>query len=38
MKDDVLSRLCAQSHAAWRVWKEAGSPREGLLFEQKNKL
>ena len=38
MKDDVLSRLCAQSRAAWRVWKEAGSPREGLLFEQKNKL
>ena len=38
MKDDVLSRLCAQSCAAWRVWKEAGSPREGLLFEQRNKL
>ena len=38
MKDDVLSRLCAQSRAAWRVWKEAGSPWEGLLFEQMNKL
>ena len=38
MKDDILSRLCCQSRAAWRAWKEAGSPREGPLFEQKNQL
>ena len=38
LRDDILSRLCAQSRTAWRVWKEAGRPREGLLFEQKNQL
>ena len=38
MKDDILSRLYCQSRAAWRAWKEAGSPRDGPLFEQKNRL
>ena len=38
MKGYILSRLCCQSQAAWRAWKEARSPRDRLLFEQKNRL
>ena len=32
MRDDILSQLCAQSRTAWRTWKEAGSPKEGILY------
>ena len=38
LRDDILSQLCAQSQTAWRMSKEAGRPREGLLFEHKNQL
>ena len=37
-KDDTLSRLCAQSHAARAVWRGAGSPTDGPLSEEKNRL
>ena len=37
-KDAVLSHLCAQSSAARKVWKLAGTPSEGPLFEDKGRL
>ena len=37
-KDDTLSRLCAQSHAARAAWRGAGSPTDGPLSEEKNRL
>ena len=37
-KDDILSRLCAQSSAARKAWKLAGTPSEGPLFEEKGRL
>jgi len=38
VRDDILSRLCAQSRTAWRALKEAGSPREGIVYEEKCRL
>ena len=37
-KDEVLSRLCAQSSAACKAWKMAGSPSVGPVFEEKGRL
>ena len=37
-RDDVLSRLCAQSCAARAAWRDAGSPPDGPQFEEKNRL
>ena len=37
-KDDTLSHLCAQSHAARAAWRDAGSPSDGPLSEEKNRL
>ncbi len=37
-RDDTLSRLCAQSRAARAAWRAAGSPSEGPLSEEKNRL
>ena len=34
-KDPTLASLCAQSSQARRVWKEAGSPGVGPLYEEK---
>ena len=34
-KLEVLSRFCAQSQAARRAWRNAGSPTTGPLFEEK---
>ena len=34
-RDTTLASLCAQSSQAWRVWKEAGSPGVGPLYEEK---
>ena len=36
--DNTLSNLCKQKKEAWDKWKEAGSPREGVLYEQKKAL
>ena len=37
-KDDILSRLCAQSRAARMAWKEAGAPQEGPLYDEMGRL
>ena len=37
-KDDILSRLCAQSRAARASWKEACAPQEGPLYDEKGRL
>ena len=37
-RDDVLSRLCAQSRAARAAWRDAGSPPDGPLSEEKNRM
>ena len=37
-RDDVLSPLCAQSRAARAVWRDAGSPPDGPLSEEKNRM
>ena len=37
-KDDILSRLCAQNRAACAAWKEAGTPQEGPLYDEKGRL
>ena len=37
-RDNVLSRLCAQSRAARAAWRDAGSPPDGPLFEEKNRM
>ena len=37
-RDDVLNRLCAQSRQARAAWKGTGTPIEGPLSEQKNRL
>ena len=37
-RDNTLSCLCAQSRAARSVWKQAGCPGEGPLFEEKSRL
>ena len=37
-RDDTLRCLCAQSRKPHLVWKDAGSPAEGPLFDEKNRL
>ena len=37
-KDEVLSRLYAQSWADPCAWRDAGSPTAGPLFEEKGRL
>ena len=37
-RDDVLNRLCAQSRAARAAWRDAGSPPNGPLSEEKNRI
>ena len=37
-RDDTLSHLCAQTRAACAARKEAGSPGEGALFDEKGRL
>ena len=37
-KDDVLSRLCAQSRVARQAWRDAGSPAAGPHYEEKGRL
>ena len=34
-RDEELKLLCAQSKEVKRCWKEAGSPRDGVIYEQK---
>ena len=37
-KDSNLTALCAQSRAARRAWREANSPTEGPLYDEKCRL
>ena len=37
-RDDTLSCLCVQSHAARAAWRNDGCPLEGPLFEEKKRL
>ena len=37
-RDDTLSCLCVQSRKARMAWKDAGSPAEGPLYDEKNRL
>ena len=35
-RDEDLSHLCAQGRAACAAWRDAGSPPDGPLYEEKN--
>ena len=34
-KDPTFTAVCAKSKMACRIWREAGSPREGPLYDEK---
>ena len=36
--DTMLSNLCKQKKDSWDKWKEAGCPKEGVLYEQRKAL